>query len=148
MERRSSDRIRSLRLAGTTDAVTRCRDFTRDALVAWHWMATAREESEDVLLLVSEVVANACLHAGGPHALLLDCTDERLRIEVADSSPEPPAPRSRPDPGRPGGYGLLIVERIARRWGSVPTADGKYVWAEIDTPLRSPDLRGSQPVAP
>ncbi|MEU6314501.1 ATP-binding protein [Streptomyces sp. NPDC047014] len=147
MERRPSDRIRSLGLTGTKDAVTRCRDFTRAALVAWQWMAASREKSEDVLLLVSEMVANACLHAGGPQALLLDCTDERLRIEVTDGSPEPPAPRLRPDPARPGGYGLLIVERIARRWGSVPTAEGKYVWAEIDTPLRSPDVRGPQPVA-
>ncbi|MGW7437076.1 ATP-binding protein [Streptomyces sp. NPDC054849] len=145
-ERRSPHQIRRLVLHDIPDAVTRCRDFTREALTAWHWTATARDESEDVLLLVSEVVANACLHAGGPRALLLDCTDERLRVEVTDGNPVAPAPRPRTDPGLPGGHGLLIVERLARSWGSVPTADGKYVWLEVDSPLRSPACRGPQSV--
>ncbi|WP_043193078.1 ATP-binding protein [Streptomyces sp. NRRL F-2664] len=122
-----------------SDVVTRCRDFTRDALTDWKWMPGSRDDAEDVLLLVSEVVANACLHAGGPRSLLLDCTDERLRVEVTDGDPAAPTPRSRPDPARPGGYGLLIVERIARRWGSLPLADGKCVWAEIASPSGSPD---------
>ncbi len=148
MEERSLHQIRRLVLRDTTDAVTRCRDFTRDALTAWHWMETARDEAEDVLLLVSEVVANACLHAGGPRALLLDCTDERLRMEVTDGNPVAPAPRPRPDPGMPGGHGLLIVARLARSWGSVPTADGKCVWLEVDSPLRSPAARrGPQSVS-
>ncbi|MFI8448602.1 ATP-binding protein [Streptomyces erythrochromogenes] len=148
MEPRFPDRRRSLLLTGMTDVVTRCRDFTRAALVDWKWMPGARDDSEDVLLLVSEVVANACLHAGGPRTLLLECTDDLLRVEVTDSNPAAPTPRSRPDPARPGGYGLLIVERIARRWGTVPLADGKCVWAEIDSPLRSPDdARGPQPVS-
>ncbi|KOV49326.1 MULTISPECIES: ATP-binding protein [unclassified Streptomyces] len=147
MEPRPLDRRRSLRLTGMTDVVTRCRDFTRAALIDWKWMPGARDDAEDVLLLVSEVVANACLHAGGPHALLLECTDDRLRVEVTDGNPAAPTPRSRPDPARPGGYGLLIVERIARRWGTMPLADGKCVWAEIDSPLRSPDVRGPQPVS-
>ncbi|MET9572359.1 ATP-binding protein [Streptomyces virginiae] len=148
MEPRPLDRRRSLLLTGMTDVVTRCRDFTRAALIDWKWMPSARDDAEDVLLLVSEVVANACLHAGGPHALLLECTDDRLRVEVTDGNPAAPTPRrSRPDPARPGGYGLLIVERIARRWGTLPLADGKCVWAEIDSPLRSPDLWGPQPVS-
>ncbi|MFD9080048.1 ATP-binding protein [Streptomyces erythrochromogenes] len=149
MEPRSPDPDRRrLLLTGMTDVVTRCRDFTRDALIDWKWMPGARDDSEDVLLLVSEVVANACLHAGGPRTLLLECTDDLLRVEVTDSNPVAPTPRSRPDPARPGGYGLLIVERIARRWGTVPLADGKCVWAEIDSPLRSPDdARGPQPVS-
>ncbi|MFJ7778711.1 ATP-binding protein [Streptomyces yangpuensis] len=145
MEPRSTDRRRSLALTGATDAVTRCRDFTRDALIDWHWMADARDDSEDVLLLVSEVVANACLHAGGPRTLLLECTEERLRVEVTDGNPAAPIPRSRPDPARPGGYGLLIVERISRRWGTQPLPDGKCVWAEIASPPRYPDGQGPRP---
>lgn len=141
MTPRPPAQIRRLLLRDTVDVVTRCRDFTRDALSEWHWMSTAREHAEDVLLLVSEVVANACLHAGGPRTLVLDCTDERLRIEVADGSPIAPAPRPRSDPARPGGHGLLIVERLARGWGSVPTEDGKCVWLEVDSPPRFPESR-------
>lgn len=50
-------------LDGLTEPVSRGRDFTRRALTAWSWLPAATPESrqaaEDVLLLVSEVVANA-----------------------------------------------------------------------------------------
>lgn len=96
-----------------------------------------RESAEDVLLLVSEVVANACLHGGGPRALVLDCSAERLRIEVTDSNPAPPVrvpARGPGDRGGPVGHGLLIVERLAREWGSEPGVDGKRVWCEVPCP--------------
>ncbi|MFH8637578.1 ATP-binding protein [Streptomyces goshikiensis] len=145
MEERERDpepagRFRRLVLDGTSDVVTRSRDFTRRALTAWRWLPPGtdedREAAEDVLLLVSEVVANACLHGGGPTALVLDCTPERLRIEVTDGNSAPPAPLARRPEGRgrPGGYGLLIVERLARSWGSQPGAGGKCVWAEVACP--------------
>ncbi|CAM5303150.1 ATPase [Streptomyces avidinii] len=150
-ERRSPEQTRRLALLDTTDVVSRCRDFTRRALTTWQWLPRAdsgdgREDAsadgavpaEDALLLVSEMVANACMHAGGPTSLLLRCTPERLRIEVTDRSPVQPVARPRADPSLPGGHGLLIVERLARQWGSEPVAgDGKCVWVEIDAP---PDL--------
>ena len=121
--------------------MTRSRDFARRALAAWHWLPAATQEArdtaEDVLLLVSEVVANACLHGGGPNALLLDCDEDRLRIEVTDGSPAPPVPlpaRSPSQAGQPGGHGLLIVDRLARSWGSQPKPDGKCVWLEVAAP--------------
>ncbi|MFD3694847.1 ATP-binding protein [Streptomyces sp. NPDC058646] len=142
-ERGSPDRTWYLVLDGATDVVTRARDFTRTALTAWHWLPAGQREdqeaAEDVLLLVSELVANACLHGGGPGALLLDCTEERLRIEVTDGNPAPPRP-SVPRPGRPGGHGLLIVERLSRGWGSQPWPGGKSVWVEVLCP--SPVQRG------
>ncbi|MFJ8159319.1 ATP-binding protein [Streptomyces sp. NPDC096136] len=131
-------------LDGITDPVSRSREFTRRAMAAWNWpLATAqgRRGAEDALLLVSEVVANACRHGGGPGALVLDCTADRLRIEVTDLSPEPPVPPGFPvrsgaggAPGRPGGYGLLIVERLARDWGWRPGVVGKCVWLEFPCP--------------
>ncbi|CAM5611137.1 ATP-binding protein [Streptomyces avidinii] len=140
-QRGPSDRTWSLRLSGTTDVVSRSRDFTRRALIAWHWLPgvgdNGREAAEDVLLLVSEVVANACLHGGGPRALVLDCSAERLRIEVTDGNPAPPVrvPARGPNAReQPGGHGLLIVERLARRWGSESGSDGKRVWCEVAWP--------------
>ncbi|WP_405977568.1 ATP-binding protein [Streptomyces sp. NBC_00158] len=140
MEQRApAGRNRLLVLDGMPDPVLRSRDFTRRALTAWSWLPArsqgARDAAEDVLLLVSEVVANACLHGGGPGVLVLDCTDERLRIEVTDSSPVPPArPAAAGDPRQPGGHGLVIVERLARAWGSRPGAAGKCVWLEVACP--------------
>lgn len=157
-ERRSSEWTRRLLLHGTTDVVGRCRDFTRRALTEWQWLPEPEaadgtgtgtayrhgrgnagedetaEAADDVLLLVSEVVANACMHAGGPNSLLLRYTAERLRIEVTDASPVLPVHRLPTDPARPGGHGLLIVKRLARAWGADPVDGGKCVWVEVATP--------------
>lgn len=149
-ERRSPEWTRRLLLHGTTDVVGRCRDFTRRALTEWQWLPEAgsgnstedetAETADDVLLLVSEVVANACMHAGGPRSLLLHCTAERLRIEVTDGSTAVPVFHFPADPARPGGHGLLIVERLAQAWGADPVDGGKCVWVEVATPQA---LRGN-----
>ncbi|WP_329425500.1 ATP-binding protein [Streptomyces sp. NBC_01268] len=137
--------IRRLVLGGSSGAVTRCRDFTATALADWGWLpartAEGRERADDVLLMVSEVVTNACLHAGGPEELVLRHDDGWLRVEVSDPSPEPPhagAPRS---PALPGGHGLMVLDRLAGAWGSVAKADGapgKVVWLEVSRPSRPP----------
>ncbi|MYT22580.1 ATP-binding protein [Streptomyces sp. SID7760] len=151
----------------TAGTVTRCREFTRRALADWRWIAepaggapaadgsgefdgldgTAgeppyerdrQEAAEDVLLLVSELVGNACLHAVGPRELVLRRGAARLRIEVGDGSPEHPRRRRTAATGLPGGHGLLILERLTLSWGSDPRADGrtgKTVWAEVALPL-------------
>ncbi|MBV2155386.1 ATP-binding protein [Kitasatospora sp. SUK 42] len=132
----------------------RSREFSRAALLSWHWLPAADEEqravAEDVLLMVSELVANACLHTpGGPRELRLDWDGARLRVEVADTSPVPPRLRPCADPARPGGYGLRVVDRLARAWGSLPEGEGKLVWLEVPSPLgrRRPGLpiRGGEP---
>nr|WP_189715155.1 ATP-binding protein [Streptomyces chryseus] len=133
----SRGRTRRLTLRGIEDVVSRCRDFTRDALADWQWTPAADEEEQavvdDVLLLVSEVVTNACLHAGGPQEILLHCTADRLRVEVTDGSPVPPRPRPS-GVGVPGGHGLTVLRRLARSWGSLPRGGGKAVWVEVAAP--------------
>ncbi|MEU9163931.1 ATP-binding protein [Streptomyces sp. NPDC048424] len=146
---------RRLLLRGGTGAVTRCRDFTRKALADWQWIPASkdqqeqdedererlRERVEDVLLLVSEVVANACLHAGGPSELVLSHAAEGLLIEVSDRSPERPVLRPRGDPALPGGHGLMVLERLSRTWGWRPAGTGrtgKTVWLEVPPPWPPP----------
>ncbi|MFI6113049.1 ATP-binding protein [Kitasatospora sp. NPDC051164] len=133
------EQIRRLMLAGSAGAVQRSRAFSRQVLRSWHWLPTADEERqlvvEDVLLMVSELVTNACLHApGGPRELRLRWDGERLRVEVADASPVPPRLRPYADPGRPGGHGLRVVDRLSRSWGSEPEGGGKLVWLEVAGP--------------
>lgn len=135
-----SGQTRRLVLHGTDGVVRRCREFSREALADWEWIpaADARDRErqavvDDVLLLVSEVVTNACLHADGPQEIVLRCSGDRLRIEVTDDSPVHPRPRPA-GAAEPGGYGLIVLKWLARRWGSVSRERGKTVWVEVASP--------------
>ncbi|MFF7178527.1 ATP-binding protein [Streptomyces sp. NPDC008121] len=118
--------------------MTRCRDFTAAALADWGWTPARTEEAQervdDVLLLVSEVVTNACLHADGPEEIVLRQSGENLRVEVADGNPEPPARRRPRAASLPGGHGLMVLDRLAGDWGSERREGGKVVWLEISRP--------------
>lgn len=132
--------IRRLRLVGTSGVVSRAREFTRQALQDWGWLPAATAEqraaAEDALLVVSELVTNACLHAGGPRELRLGCGPKLLRVEVADSAGGDPALRATRRAGRPGGHGMFIVQRLSLDWGfrREPGAPGKTVWADLPAP--------------
>jgi anti-sigma regulatory factor (Ser/Thr protein kinase) len=82
----------------------------------------------DVRLLATELVTNAFRHGRPPITLVIDEKPDFLRVEVADGGDG--RPRRRPEPGADGGWGLLLVETTADRWG---VADGSTsVWFEID----------------
>lgn len=125
----SGGQRRRLTLVGVRGAVAKGRDFTRAALRDWGWDGT--ETAEDTLLLVSELLTNASLHADGCHELVLTSGDV-LRIEVYDGTTTLPKRHPAPQRGVPGGHGLYIVERLSDRWGSRAHEHGKAVWAEIE----------------
>ncbi|MFE6665954.1 ATP-binding protein [Streptomyces sp. NPDC057697] len=130
----------TLSLRGTPGIVPTARDFARQALHEWGWLpassADGRAAAEDVLLVVSELVTNACLHADGPEEIRIACTAKVLRVEVVDSGAGQPAPRTPHRAGRPGGHGMFIVQRLCLDWGvlRVPGRSGKTVWAELAAP--------------
>jgi anti-sigma regulatory factor (Ser/Thr protein kinase) len=90
---------------------------------------------DDVLLLVSELVSNAVLHTGmGPDQLLrveLRRSPGLVRLAVVDEGIGFTSHPECVDGDRPGGWGLLLVDRIADRWGVAPTATGTRVWFEL-----------------
>ncbi|MFI9767241.1 ATP-binding protein [Streptomyces sp. NPDC052415] len=132
--------VRSLSLVGESGVVPLARDFTRQALYAWGWLPAAtadqRAAAEDVLLVVSELVTNACLHAEGPEQLRVTCDNKVIRLEVSDRGAGQPAPRTPHRASRPGGHGMFIVQRLCLDWGVVraPGVTGKTVWAELGAP--------------
>lgn len=67
-----------------------------------------------VVLVVSELVANAIRHTGGWWRLCVRAVQGRLVVEIADASPRPPEPRT-PDLAGGGGLGWHMVERLATR---------------------------------
>ncbi|MEU0680879.1 ATP-binding protein [Streptomyces albogriseolus] len=131
---------RRLTFEDQSGVVPLARDFTRQALYDWGWLPAAtadrRAAAEDVLLVVSELVTNACLHAEGPDLLTITCDRKVIRLEVTDRGTGQPSPRTPHRAGRPGGHGMFIVQRLCLDWGVQRTPDvaGKTVWAELATP--------------
>ncbi|MBH5336025.1 ATP-binding protein [Streptomyces pactum] len=90
--------------------------------------------ADDVQLLVGELAANALVHGCWPDwffRLRLALTETALRIEVSDPRGDRfPEPRTAVD-GDDSGRGLMMVEAVADRWGTVPLRVGKTVWVEL-----------------
>ena len=88
---------------------------------------------EDVRLLVTELITNALRHgeltSGDRVSLKARVDDGVVRIEVRDPGNNGDVAPRQPGP-RGGGYGLFLVERLARRWG-VDRRDGTVVWCEL-----------------
>jgi anti-sigma regulatory factor (Ser/Thr protein kinase) len=81
-----------------------------------------------VLLVVSELVANAVRHTSGWWRLRLTAVYGTLLVEMDDSSPLLPVARE-PDFGGGGGFGWHMVLRLAGRVEIRPLPDGKRVQA-------------------
>jgi anti-sigma regulatory factor (Ser/Thr protein kinase) len=120
---------REVTLPAVRPAAALAREATRAAVAAWRLGHLA----DEAVLLVSELVTNAVEHAGpGASAtvLRLEYGDGWLRIEVHDSSPHGPRPRT-PDWLDESGFGLMLVDALAAKWGVQQTREGKAVWAEL-----------------
>ena len=113
----------------------------RAAADARRWVSDVcrRLERADLVecaeLGVSELVANAIIHATGPFRVRVRGTASHPRIEVVDGSTSPPVPPV-PVPGDDldllltFGRGLTMVAQCAVAWGATIEADGKIVWFE------------------
>lgn len=91
--------------------------------------------AETLLLLVSELVTNAVVHAGTPSVLRMVLpgrhTQGAVRVEVADLSTCPPRQRHT-DGEDTNGRGLELVSGLADRWGWQREGFGKRIWCELD----------------
>ena len=90
-----------------------------------------REDVETAMLVTSELVTNATVHAGTGCELVLRGGANSLTIRVADSAPTAtisPRPFSAE---LSSGRGLRMLETLCRRWGIEPAEDGKTVWCEL-----------------
>jgi sigma-B regulation protein RsbU (phosphoserine phosphatase) len=86
---------------------------------------------DDALLLVTELVTNAIVHAGTELELRLDTSSGGLRVEVVDSTPGHLLRPQPLDDAREGGRGLFLLDALASAWGSTHTRAGKAVWFQL-----------------
>lgn len=102
---------------------------------------------EDVQLLVSELLTNCLRHSGLSGAqtveVSLRASPQGLLVEVADGGRGFAGRRPKPQvaPERFEGWGLLLVDRIADRWGIVEDGDTR-VWFELQLDGRGRGAHG------
>jgi anti-sigma regulatory factor (Ser/Thr protein kinase) len=118
--------VASLELAPDHTAAARARHFVSKTLQHWGLEGVVA----DAELLVSELVTNAILHARSPATVTVDRTPTVIRVSVRDHSTATPRLRDY-EPAAVTGRGLLLVDRIAQRWGIETDAGGKCVWFEV-----------------
>jgi anti-sigma regulatory factor (Ser/Thr protein kinase) len=120
----------SCRLPPHPTSAGEARQFTREVLDQW----SVPDLIDDAVLVVSELVANAVVHARSACELRISVDPLALRVEVVDESGGMPDPLP-PSSTRNSGRGLHLIDALAAAWGVQPEADGgKIVWAELRRP--------------
>jgi anti-sigma regulatory factor (Ser/Thr protein kinase) len=125
-------KVWSSSLAGGAQAARRARRAIREAL---------RDELPerrlgDVELLISELATNSVRHAGcdeaGELSVEADVREDCVRLLVCDDGEgfEGEDAEPHPDFDRGGGFGLMLVDELADRWG-VRHNGGFCVWFEV-----------------
>jgi len=125
------DHVLRVTLPAASRAASLARQGVRDAL----GRRGLSHLEDTAVLLVSELVSNAVLHAhhgGSQLELRVADTGTWLRIEVSDADPRPPQPHI-PAGLDESGFGFVLVEALAAKWGVDQAAAGKTVWIELDT---------------
>ncbi|MEV4476867.1 SpoIIE family protein phosphatase [Nonomuraea sp. NPDC049504] len=148
-------RVSSTAFDGTPQAPAHARKFVRQVLGEWRLSHLA----EDAVLLTSELVTNAVLHAGTGVELTcrldVDATPAKLEIEVEDHHPArtiPPAGEP-PSADATSGRGLALAGMLADAWGVTYTKRAKRVWVRMEIgdgfePHEPPGRLGMLPVVP
>ncbi|MFG2773632.1 SpoIIE family protein phosphatase [Streptomyces sp. NPDC048350] len=152
VETRTRSSVITARAAATFDPVGRsvatARAFVRDTLQGWGYA----EVVDDAVVLTSELVTNAVIHAGTAADVLCLRSEDGIRVEVADRYPEREIPlqggRTVAHPDRENGRGLLLCAALATRWGVEYTPTHKRVWFQLDLPERTIGTRSAGPVLP
>lgn len=136
---RRRHRAATIELGPDARDVARGRRFLGEQLRLWG----CHDVAADALLVATELVTNAFIHAGDRCQLSARLASGILRLEVRDQGPGVPDPRDS-DVQAEGGRGLMLVSGLATAWGvDAMGTSGKVVWAEL---VSSPDL-GSEPPA-
>ncbi|MFF8190945.1 ATP-binding protein [Streptomyces bobili] len=135
---RDLPRTAVLHLSGSREGFAAARDFTHRTLDGW----SLEHCADDALTVVTELAANAVLHAlpdppedAGDVRLRLSLRRSHLVCAVTDPSDDLPVyPRAGEDALLEHGRGLHMVEALSEHWGWTRRSPvGKTVWAMLPT---------------
>ncbi|MCX4746530.1 SpoIIE family protein phosphatase [Kitasatospora sp. NBC_01287] len=132
------------------------RGFVRAALLGWG----LPEVVDDAIVLVSELVTNAVVHAGTAAEVSCLREEDSVQIGVTDRHPERGLPAFAgpvagdgvsehfADAEGEGGRGLLMCSALSSRWGVEYSAGQKTVWFRLPLQRALPGTRYALPQAP
>ncbi|GAA2881979.1 hypothetical protein GCM10010517_45080 [Streptosporangium fragile] len=118
-------------LKGVPESVSVARRRVRELLGEGH------PASDDVILLVSEVVTNSVVHSGsgggGRVAMTVAVEPDVVFVEVCDAGSGASRPHVRVDPEAESGRGMFLVDLLARRWGVLDddSRGSRTLWFEV-----------------
>ena len=128
-----SDLVASAAYQPQPAAAAAARRFVRQILQSWDIAARTWDPDrlvDDAVLLTSELVTNAVVHAGTPLDVTCRLTSGELEVAVRDRHPA----RTLPDIPRAAsisaerGRGLLLPSVLASSWGVTYARTAKAVW--------------------
>ena len=132
----------ALTLEPETSSVAVARRYVRGVLAD---AGIGDSTAYPAVLATSELVTNAVQHAATRVDLRIEIGDGTLRVEVVDYGDGCPVySRIASDAGH--GRGLMVVSRVATRWGVDLELDRKSVWFEL--PRSSPAHSRSRRLLP
>ena len=112
------------------ERVVDARRFVADAIGS----SIPASALEIVRLLTSEVFTNGVVHGSGDPIEVEVHLNDVVQVRITDTGPGFEAKPRQKRLEEPGGYGLVIVDRLADDWG-VDSRDGTSVWFTIDAPV-------------
>ncbi|MEV1285687.1 ATP-binding protein [Micromonospora sp. NPDC049679] len=117
----------SVELTPVAGSARRARELVTEGCTRWG----LPELAGSACIAITEMVNNAVAHAQTPMTVRLALRNGALHVAVRDFSRQQPSYDGRVSPKTCGGRGLLLIDTVARRWGSTPLRDGKVVWAVL-----------------
>lgn len=118
----------SVTLDPVVGAARRSRQLVTEACGRWDLPGLAGP----ACIVVTEMVNNVVAHAHTPMSVLLARHGDAMSVAVRDDSPTIPRFTGPVSPTSYGGRGLLLIDSVAERWGSLELDAGKVVWAVLE----------------
>lgn len=110
-------------------SVAAARRFVGDAACGWGVPAA---DASVIEMLVSELAANAVVHAASSFAVVAKLVGGSMHVAVEDACPAEPVLLEAP-PEADRGRGLAIIDGLAEAWGVDRRGGGKSVWFQVAT---------------